>query len=72
MPGNTRHNLVDSIFYITSSPIGDIEKASVHFYMGASKYLPHYMISSGKWVLGLHIYILFKSVIYDYQFAGTK
>ena len=26
MPGNTRHNLVDSIFYNTSSPIGDIEK----------------------------------------------
>ena len=30
MPGNTRHNLVDSIFYNTSSPTGDIEKAKVH------------------------------------------
>ena len=27
MPGNTRHNLVDSIFSDTVSPIGDIEKA---------------------------------------------
>ena len=27
MPGNTRCNLVDSIFSSTSSPIGDIEKA---------------------------------------------
>ena len=27
MPGNTRHNLVDSIFYNTASPISDIEKA---------------------------------------------
>ena len=27
MPGNTRHNLVDSIFSNTASPIGDIEKA---------------------------------------------
>ena len=25
MPGNTRHNLVDSIFSNTKSPIGDIE-----------------------------------------------
>ena len=27
MPGNTRHNLVDSIFSNTASPIGSIEKA---------------------------------------------
>ena len=27
MPGNTMHNLVDSIFSDTASPIGDIEKA---------------------------------------------
>ena len=27
MPGSTRHNLVDSIFYNTASPISDIEKA---------------------------------------------
>ena len=27
IPGNTRHNLVDSIFSNTASPIGDIEKA---------------------------------------------
>ena len=27
MPGNTRHNLVDSIFSNTASPIGDIKKA---------------------------------------------
>ena len=27
MPGNTRNNLVDSIFSNTASPIGDIEKA---------------------------------------------
>ena len=41
MPGNTRHNLVDSIFSNTESPIGDIEKAWVHLYIGASRYLPH-------------------------------
>ena len=41
MPGNTRHNLVDSVFSNTASPIGDIEKAWVHFYMGTSKYFPH-------------------------------
>ena len=27
MPGNTRHNLVGTIFSNTSSPIGDFEKA---------------------------------------------
>ena len=27
MPGNTRHNLVDSIFSNKASPIGNIEKA---------------------------------------------
>ena len=27
MPGNARHNLVDSIFSNTESPIGNIEKA---------------------------------------------
>ena len=27
MPGNKRHNLVDSIFSNKASPIGDIEKA---------------------------------------------
>ena len=27
MPGNTRHNLVDSIFSNKASPTGDIEKA---------------------------------------------
>ena len=26
MPGNTRHNLIDSIFSNTASPIGNIEK----------------------------------------------
>ena len=72
MPGNTGHNLVDSIFSNTASPIGDIEKAWFHLYMGASKYLSHYKSSRGKWVLGLHIYILFKSIIYGYQFAGTR
>ena len=72
MPGNTRHNLVDSIFSNTASPIGGIEKASVHLYMGTSKYLPHYKSSCGKWFLGLHIYILFKLVIYGYQFAGAR
>ena len=35
MPGNKRHNLVDSIFSNTASPIGDIEEAWVHLYMGA-------------------------------------
>ena len=55
MPGNIRHNLVDSIFSNTASPIGDIEKAYVNLYMGASKYLPQYKSSCGKWVLGLHI-----------------
>ena len=72
MPGNTRQNLVDSIFSNTASPIGDIEKAYVHFYMGASKYLTHYKSSRGKWVLDLHIYILFKSIINGCKFAGTR
>ena len=57
IPGNTRHNLVDSIFINKISPIGDIEKAYVHLYMGEYKYLPHYKISRGNWVWGLHIYI---------------
>ena len=39
--------------------------------MGASKYLPHYKSSGGKWVLGLHIYISFKLIINGCQFAGT-
>ena len=56
MPGNIRHDLVGSIFSYTASPVGDIKKAWVHFYMGASKYLPHYKISCGKRVLGLHIF----------------
>ena len=72
VPGNSRHNLVDSILPNTTSPIGDIEKAYFHLYMGASKYLTHYKSSRGKWILGLHIYILFKSIIYCYQFAGTR
>ena len=72
MRWNTRHNLVDSIFSNTASPIGDIEKVWVHFYMGASKYLPHYKSSRVKWVLGLHIYILFKLIIKGCQFAGTR
>ena len=72
MTGNTRHNLVDSIFSNTASPIGDIEKAKVHLYIGASKYLPHYKSSCVKWVLGLHIYILFKYIINDYQFLGNR
>ena len=55
MSGNTRHNLVDSIFSNTASPIGDIEKAWVHFYMGVYKYLPHYKSSRLKWVLGFCI-----------------
>ena len=37
MPGNTRHNFFDSIFSNTASPLGDIEKAYVNFYMGESK-----------------------------------
>ena len=57
MPGNTRHNLVDSIFSNTASPIGDIDKSWVHLYMGASNYLPHHKIRCGNWVWGLHIYI---------------
>ena len=56
MPGNTRHNLVDSIFSNTASPIGDIENLQVHLFMGAYKYLPHYKSSCGKWVLGLYIF----------------
>ena len=72
MPGNTRHNLVDSIFSNTASPIGDIDQAWVNLCMGASKYLPHYNSSRKKWVLGLHIYILFKSIIYGYQLEGNR
>ena len=72
MPDITRRNLVDSIFSNTASPIGDIEKAWVHFYMGESKYLPHYKSSSRKWVLVLKIYILFELIIYGYQFGGTR
>ena len=39
MPGNTRHNLVVSIFSNTASPFGGIDKAWVHFHMVVSKYL---------------------------------
>ena len=35
MHGNIKHNLVDSIFYNSASPIYDIEKVYVHLYMGA-------------------------------------
>ena len=72
MPGNKIHNLVDSIFSNTSLSIGDIDKAYVHLYMGAYRYLPHYNISRVRWFLGFQIYILFKSIIYGYQFAGTR
>ena len=56
MPGNTRHNLVDSIFSNTSFPIGDIEKAYIDLYMDSSKYLLNYKSSRGSWVFGLHIF----------------
>ena len=52
MPGNTRHNLVESIFWNTASPIVGIKKAWANLYMGAFTYLPHYKSSRGKWVLG--------------------
>ena len=70
MPGNTRHNLIESTFSNTESPIGGIEKALVHFNMGTFKYLPHYNISHRKWVLGL--YTLLKLIINCYQFLGTR
>ena len=72
MPENTSNNLVGSIFFNTASPIDDIEKSWVNLYMGESNYLPHYNSSCGKWSLGMHIYILFKSNIYGCQFAGTR
>ena len=34
------------------------------------KYLPNYNSSCGEWFLGLHKYILFKSIIYGYKLAG--
>ena len=63
MPGNTRHNLVVSIFSNTASPFGGIDKAWVHFHMVVSKYLPQYKSVFIKWVLGLYTYILFKSIV---------
>ena len=68
--GNTRHNLVESIFLNTASPIGGIDKAQVHFHIGVSKYLPYHKSTCGKWVLGL--YILFKLIINGYQYYGTR
>ena len=56
MPGNIRHNLVDSVFSNIASTIGDIEMAYVHLYMDESKYLPHNNSISRKWVLGLNIF----------------
>ena len=53
---NTMHSLVDSIFSNTESPIGDINKAWIILYMGASKYLPHYDSSRRKWILGSRIF----------------
>ena len=62
MHGNTRHDMVGSIFSNTVSPIGDIEKAWVHLNMGSSNYLPHYKSIHGKFVLGLHIYNIFDRI----------
>ena len=56
MPGNTRHNLVESILSKIASSIGGIEKAWVCFHMGASKYPPNYNSSGGECILGLYIY----------------
>ena len=59
IPGNTRHNLVDSIFSNKTSPIGDIEKSQGHSSMVVSKYFPNYNISRGEWVLGIaYIYFI--------------
>ena len=70
--GNTRLDLVDSVYSNKESPIGNIDKGVGSLYIGASKYLLHYKSSHGMWVLGLHIYILFKPIIYGYQVAGTR
>ena len=56
MPGKTRHNFVESILSNTTSPIGGIDQAQVHFHMGSYRYLPHYKTSRGKWFLGLYIF----------------
>ena len=68
MRGNIRHNLVDSVFSNTASPIGDINKSWVHLYMGAYKYLPHYKSSRVKWALELHIfYSNWSSIVINLQ-----
>ena len=58
MPGNTGHNLIDSMFSNKASPNGDIDKEKVHLYMGKYKYIPHYKSSRRKWFLVLHIYFI--------------
>ena len=55
MTGNKSHNLVDSIFLNTASPIGCIGKAYARLYMGAFKCIPHCKSSHRKWVLGLYL-----------------
>ena len=46
--GNTRNNLVESMFSNTASPIGGIKKELVYLNMDASKYPPHYKGSHVK------------------------
>ena len=72
MPGNTRHNLVDSIFSNTASPIGDIEKSQVHFHTNTSKYLSHYKSIFRKWVLGIYLFYFIQIIYHWFSICGYQ
>ena len=69
--GNTRNNLVESILFSTSSPIGGIGKVWVNFHLGSYNYLPHYDSIIRKWVLRNYIFLL-ELIIHGYPFWGTR
>ena len=56
MPGNTSHNLADSILLNMVSLTGGIEKAWFHLHIGVSKYHPQCQSCCGKWVVVLYFY----------------
>ena len=65
MPENKKHNLVDSIFLVIL-----IRSGFIFTWMHLSNYHTIRVVRR-KWVLVLHTYILFKFIIYGYEFSGT-
>ena len=75
MPGNTRHNLVESIFLNKVLPVGGIEKAWVNFLMSPSKYIPYYNSSCVKYVLRFYFELqlrIFPTCIHENAKIGRK